>query len=156
MLPLTEQLFRIQPAELVLTPGIAQEKEICSWLQEKLPECTISRHQPEEGTEYFAQHFPQEQVFPLVENSVEALLDYLHATIMADLSHINSLKEILMQDFMGLDVTAVRNLELVRNMHDGSKRGTLLGVLDFTNTSMGARKLRKWIECPLFGPSSDL
>ena len=50
---------------------------------------------------------------------------------------------------MNLDVTAIRNLELVRNMTDGSKRGTLLQVLDFTNTSMGARRLRSWIESPL-------
>ena len=50
---------------------------------------------------------------------------------------------------MNLDATAVRNLELIKNMRDGSKRGTLLDVLDFTSTSMGARKLRNWIECPL-------
>ncbi len=149
MLTLTEQLFRIQPAELVFTPGVTKEKQLCSWLQERLPECTVSHHQPAGNTEYFQQHFPQEEVLPLIQQAVEGLLDYLHATIMADLSHINSLNEILMQNFMSLDVTAVRNLELVRNMHDGSKRGTLLGVLDFTNTSMGARKLRKWIECPL-------
>ena len=48
-----------------------------------------------------------------------------------------------------MDATAVRNLELIKNMRDGSKRGTLLDVLDFTSTSMGARKLRNWIECPL-------
>ena len=149
LLQLTEQLFRIQPAELVLTPNFSQEKSLRSWLGEKLPECTLSQLQPEGGADYFSRHFPHTQVLPLVERAVESLLEYLHATIMADLSHINSLNEILMQDFMSLDVTAVRNLELVRNMQDGSKRGTLLGVLDFTQTSMGARKLRKWIECPL-------
>ena len=68
---------------------------------------------------------------------------------MADLSHINRLVRIERNSFMNLDVTAIRNLELVRNMTDGSKRGTLLQVLDFTNTSMGARRLRSWIESPL-------
>nr|WP_293728804.1 DNA mismatch repair protein MutS [uncultured Phascolarctobacterium sp.] len=53
------------------------------------------------------------------------------------------------ESFMSLDVTAIRNLELVRSMADGSKRGTLLDVLDFTKTSMGARRLRSWIESPL-------
>ena len=68
---------------------------------------------------------------------------------MADLSHINQLNEIVRDSFMQLDVTAIRNLELVRSMADGSKRGTLLAVLDFTKTSMGARRLRGWIESPL-------
>nr|WP_297863558.1 DNA mismatch repair protein MutS [uncultured Phascolarctobacterium sp.] len=57
--------------------------------------------------------------------------------------------EIVHESFMSLDVTAIRNLELVRSMADGSKRGTLLDVLDFTKTSMGARRLRSWIESPL-------
>ena len=68
---------------------------------------------------------------------------------MADLSHINQLSEIVRDSFMQLDATAIRNLELVRSMADGSKRGTLLGILDFTKTSMGARRLRSWIESPL-------
>ncbi|MEE1194384.1 MAG: DNA mismatch repair protein MutS, partial [Phascolarctobacterium sp.] len=72
-----------------------------------------------------------------------------HSTVMADLSHINQLSEIVRDSFMQLDATAIRNLELVRSMADGSKRGTLLGVLDFTKTSMGARRLRSWIEAPL-------
>ena len=56
---------------------------------------------------------------------------------------------------MNLDATAIRNLELVKNMRDGTKRGTLLDVLDFTVTSMGARKLRSWIECPLLDFGAD-
>ncbi len=84
-----------------------------------------------------------------VHSTVELLLRYLHGTVMADLSHINRLVRIERNSFMNLDVTAIRNLELVRNMTDGSKRGTLLQVLDFTNTSMGARRLRSWIESPL-------
>ena len=50
---------------------------------------------------------------------------------------------------MQLDATAIRNLELLRNMADGGKRGTLLNVLDFTATAMGMRKLRNYIENPL-------
>ena len=84
-----------------------------------------------------------------MQHTVELLLNYLHSTVMADLSHINQLSEIVRDSFMQLDATAIRNLELVRSMADGSKRGTLLGILDFTKTSMGARRLRSWIEAPL-------
>jgi len=84
-----------------------------------------------------------------VRSTVELLLRYLHATVMSDLTHINRLNEVVRDSFMNLDVTAIRNLELVRNMADGGRRGTLLSVLDFTRTSMGARRLRSWIEEPL-------
>lgn len=145
-----EQLYRLQPAELVMAPGLEQENVLKEWLRSRLPECAICTY-AEENTEadYFDNHFADADVEDLVHQTVELLLRYLHATVMADLSHINRLREILKNSFMSLDVTAIRNLELVRNMQDGSKRGTLLDVLDFTKTSMGARRLRSWIECPL-------
>ena len=150
LLEIQEQLYRLQPAELVLTAQLAGEEQLLEWVHSKLPECTITNYQEAaSGQPYFPQHFPSVQVAPLVEQTVELLLCYLHNTVMADLSHINQLSEIVRDSFMQLDATAIRNLELVRSMADGSKRGTLLGVLDFTKTSMGARRLRSWIETPL-------
>jgi len=150
MLNIAEQLFRMQPAEIVATEGIANWSKLAEWIGSKLPECTVTNYSSSEAEEnYFIKHFAEVKVPAFVEATVECLLRYLHATVMADLSHINRLNEILIENFMNLDATAIRNLELVRNMRDGSKRGTLLDVLDFTNTSMGARKLRSWIECPL-------
>ena len=150
LLELEEQLYRLQPAELVLTHSLAEQEQLLEWLQAKLPECTLTNYVEEKaGEEYFPQHFATATVAPLVQQTVELLLRYLHSTVMADLSHINQLNEIVRDSFMQLDVTAIRNLELVRSMADGSKRGTLLAVLDFTKTSMGARRLRGWIESPL-------
>jgi DNA mismatch repair protein MutS len=48
-----------------------------------------------------------------------------------------------------LDALTRRNLELVENLVDGSRRGTLLDVLDHTATPMGARLLRELILRPL-------
>ena len=150
-LNITEQLYRLQPAELVV--HLASEKmseKLQEWLAARLPECVVTHY--DESTpeaDYFAQHFAGSDVPDEVHSTVELLLRYLHGTVMADLSHINRLVRIERNSFMNLDVTAIRNLELVRNMTDGSKRGTLLQVLDFTNTSMGARRLRSWIESPL-------
>lgn len=150
-LNITEQLYRLQPAELVVhfTSEEMREK-LQEWLAARLPECVVTRY--DESTpeaDYFTQHFAGSDVPDEVHSTVELLLRYLHGTVMADLSHINRLVRIERNSFMNLDVTAIRNLELVRNMTDGSKRGTLLQVLDFTNTSMGARRLRSWIESPL-------
>lgn len=150
-LNITEQLYRLQPAELVVhfTSDEMSEK-LQEWLAARLPECVVTHY--DESTpeaDYFTQHFAGSDVPDEVHSTVELLLRYLHGTVMADLSHINRLVRIERNSFMNLDVTAIRNLELVRNMTDGSKRGTLLQVLDFTNTSMGARRLRSWIESPL-------
>lgn len=150
-LNITEQLYRLQPAELVVhfTSDEMSEK-LQEWLAARLPECVVTHY--DESTpeaDYFTQHFAGSDVPDEVHSTVELLLSYLHGTVMADLSHINRLVRIERSSFMNLDVTAIRNLELVRNMTDGSKRGTLLQVLDFTNTSMGARRLRSWIESPL-------
>lgn len=150
-LTITEQLYRMQPAELVVRlQNKATQEKLCSWQKARLPECSVTTY-VEENSEaaYFEQHFPGVDVPLAVHTVVELLLRYLHSTVMADLSHINRLQEIVTNSFMNLDVTAIRNLELVRNMADGGKRGTLLAVLDFTKTSMGARRLRSWIESPL-------
>lgn len=148
LLNITEQLFRLQPAEIVLHEEPDYWDKLHEWLRSKLPECAISMWQEELG-DYFSMHFDSSGENSLVHDTVEYLLDYLHATVMSDLTHINRLHEIEQDAFMQLDATAIRNLELVKNMRDGSKRGTLMDVLDFTSTSMGARKLRSWIECPL-------
>ncbi len=149
-LAVSEQLYRLQPAELVLTAGFSAATELRQWLAARLPDCVVTNYVEENAAAaYFAQHFAAEQVPQLVQQAVELLLRYLHSTVMADLSHINSLKEIVVGSFMSLDVTAIRNLELVRNMADGGKRGTLVAVLDFSRTAMGARLLRSWIESPL-------
>lgn len=147
---IAEQLYRLQPAELVAASDIEGWAELVEWLRAKLPECCLSCYgggNPE--ADYFAKHFPQMKLQPEVQHCVELLLRYLHDTVMAELEHINRLKEIVIDNYMQLDATALRNLELVKNMKDGGKRGTLLGVLDFTQTSMGARKLRSCIESPL-------
>lgn len=149
MLEIEEQLYRLQPAELVITTQLEEGEQLLEWVHSKLPECTLSNFTDASATDYFPQHFPSVQAIPVVQHTVELLLNYLHSTVMADLSHINQLSEIVRDSFMQLDATAIRNLELVRSMADGSKRGTLLGILDFTKTSMGARRLRSWIEAPL-------
>ena len=148
LLSVYEQLFRLQPVEIVVKEKPENWEEIQSWISSRLPECTVS-HSDEEQKNYFSRHFPECSAEPLVQETVEYLLAYLHATVMADLTHINKLQKIVKECFMQLDATAIRNLELVKNMRDGSKKGTLMDVLDFTATSMGARKLRSWIESTL-------
>ena len=150
LLSVEEQLFRLQPAEIVLQSGLENWPDLENWLKVKLPECMYSFYKAEDTTtDLVTQHFGRLELDPLVRSAVRGLLDYLHATVKADLTQINRLNRIDLNKFMNLDATAIRNLELVKNMRDGTRRGTLLDILDFTCTSMGSRCLQNWIECPL-------
>lgn len=81
--------------------------------------------------------------------SCGALVSYLTETQKNVLANINDVKLVKTDEFMMLDVNAVRNLELVKTLRDGKKYGSLLWVLDKTKTSMGARKLQSVILSPL-------
>jgi len=78
-----------------------------------------------------------------------ALLHYLEETQKSRLSHLQPPTTYFHQDYMVLDESTRRNLELTANMRDGGKRGSLLGVLDRTVTAMGGRTLRRWLGQPL-------
>ncbi len=66
-----------------------------------------------------------------------------------ELGHVESLSSYAVDSFMALDPSTRRSLELTTNLSDGSKRFTLLSVLDQTVTVLGARCLRRWLEQPL-------
>ena len=66
-----------------------------------------------------------------------------------DLAHIRELQYYTTGKFMELDLDARRNLELTETMRSKEKKGTLLWVLDKTQTAMGGRMIRSWLEKPL-------
>ena len=147
-----DQLYRLQPAELVLTEDNEAFQSLLDKLQQKLPDCMLNHFDPAPGLDYFSQHFGSDNPAlkrPLVHRTVEAMLQYIHGNVKSDLAQINQLQEITTDQVMALDATAIRNLELVKNMRDGSRHGTLSDVLDYTQTAMGARQLRQWVEAPL-------
>lgn len=85
----------------------------------------------------------------LCVSSAGALFEYLSETQKNNLNHISSIKKYSTEKFMVLDLSSRRNLELTQTIREKSKKGSLLWVLDKTETAMGARLLRKWIEQPL-------
>lgn len=78
-----------------------------------------------------------------------AVMQYLTGTQKISLEHITSIKPYSPNNYMLLDRSTRRNLELCETMREKSKKGSLFGVLDKTKTAMGARLLRKSIEQPL-------
>lgn len=78
-----------------------------------------------------------------------ALIYYLNRTQKVDLGHIRKIKPYQIENYMMIDSSSRKNLELTETIREGKKRGSLLWVLDKTMTAMGGRMLRKWIEQPL-------
>jgi len=80
--------------------------------------------------------------------SAGAILNYLDDKHKGVLPHIRSIEIFGESSAVGLDESTIRNLEIVKNLHDGGSAFTLLEILDHTKTSLGARKLRRRILQP--------
>ena len=77
------------------------------------------------------------------------LIDYLEKTTNAKIPHINSIKKYSDNEFLMMDDSSRRNLELTENMRDGTSDYSLLECVNFSKTAMGFRLLRNWILFPL-------
>ena len=78
-----------------------------------------------------------------------ALTIYLAETQKRSLAQINKISDLQEQKYLKLDASSRRNLEIVETMRERKKRGSLLWVVDHTQTSMGARLLKNWLSLPL-------
>jgi len=78
-----------------------------------------------------------------------AVLNYLQETQKANLTHINHIRIYNPTDYMTLDFSTKRNLEIIFSMQGGGREGSLIEIMDKTVTPMGGRLLKKWISAPL-------
>ena len=86
---------------------------------------------------------------PLGIAAAGALMAYFNETQKRSLVHIAGIKQVNQAKYMFFDTATRRNLELTETIRDRRKEGTLLWLLDQTQTSMGARTLRRWVDAPL-------
>ncbi len=85
--------------------------------------------------------------------AVYAMISYLEETQKGSVQYMDSLQSYKESEYMDIDVATRRNLEITETMREKLKKGSLLWVLDKTRTSMGARKLKQWLEKPLINPA---
>jgi len=152
------EAVRMHPAECILPP------ELFSGLAEKLKaqlKVVVHEHDADAfeagiARERLLEHFGAttlegmglEDLSAAVSSSGAALA-YVLETQMRELDHIQTPRTYFDNQFMVLDAITLRNLELVKNVRDGSFESSLLKVMDHTKTPMGSRLLRKWILQPL-------
>jgi len=82
-------------------------------------------------------------------NAAGAIMNYLKETQKANLSHISRLRPYETSDYIVLDQSTQRNLEITTQLMGDGQSGTLFSLLDKTLTPMGGRLLKQWIARPL-------
>ncbi len=157
---LLDEIAKYNPSEIIVNTVLFKDK----WLLENI-EKRFHSYINIVQNKYFNLESSQDivkeqfQVYSMTSLGIEAdeysikasgaLITYLNETQMRVLSHIDKLTKYIVDDFMAIDISTRRNLELTENMRTNDKKGSLLDVLDKTQTSMGGRKLKNWIHQPL-------
>ena len=159
-LRVANEIGRFSPSEILVNSAAATCKELNEFVDRRLNVHLEIRNDAEfdlaTAQETILHHFKAVSLSALdVEDKPSAVcafgcaITYLRTTQMNGLERMNQLDVYSDAQYMKLDLTARRNLELLETMRSQEKRGSLLGVLDHTKTAMGKRLLRSWIEQPL-------
>lgn len=142
-----DMLSVYSPAEAVCAVSDDLYGKLTSFCAARLGACLISRAAGEEEG-------PLPPVCDEIENENIKLVfrrlgGYLKDVMKTDVVEFHSISPIREDHTLILSEESLRNLEITRNMRDGGRKGTLLELLDYTHTAMGARLLRRWLERPL-------
>lgn len=147
----------LSPRELLLPARCRDSQLAKSILRSSSPLITYLEEWTEDqeyGSRLFHEQFgsPPENVCQGLKGvmaAAVAALHYLRETQKGAALHLRELAIYQNRQFMQLDDASRRNLELTKTMVEGKRKGSLLGLLDQTQTPMGARKLKEWINYPL-------
>lgn len=159
---LISELMKFQASEVILPLSLSKQDDLVSELKAHLGEGVCITPFPDHfflGTQTEAILKEQFGVVsidglglspkPLAQAASGAVLAYARENQLCSLGHIRGLKVYSSSEFLVLDSTTLKNLEVVRSSRDGSVKGTLLDVLDRTRTAMGSRLIRSWLQQPL-------
>jgi len=156
---LSQQIGSINPAEVLIPKKLKNELE--PLIQKIIPNTRITKiddwiYNYDYSSELLMNHFNTKTLKGFgIEGmqaaicSAGAVLNYLRETQKANLPHINKISRFNPSDYMLLDFSTKRNLEIIFSMNEGDREGTLISILDKTETAMGGRMLKKWISAPL-------
>jgi DNA mismatch repair protein MutS len=148
-----DELERLHPAELLLSQGLDAGSPTLSasvtrvdeyWFDLETAQQTLIDHFQVASLEgYGCAHLP------LAVRAAGAIIRYLQENQKAALGQLDRLTTYSTQSFMVLDAHTRHNLELFSSARWGASSGSLLSIIDLTETAMGGRLLKKWLGQPL-------
>ncbi|MFH1672148.1 MAG: DNA mismatch repair protein MutS [Pseudomonadota bacterium] len=155
-----DESLRIDPSEVLIPGSIREDSEIkalLSYFNERTvtllddPLFELDRAQTtllKQFNTHSLEGFGCDEMHAGI-SAAGALLQYIHETQKGIVPHVNHIVAYFLADYIVLDDTTKRNLELFETIRTRSRTGTLLWVLDKTMTSMGGRMIRQWLNYPL-------
>ena len=156
---LIAESLRISPSELVMPESTRENVEFKPFMEE-MAERSIS-FLPDSDFAYRSCRERLLQQFKTISlegfgcehsrtgvRAAGALLTYVQETQKQTVQHIMGIETYFLDQYLWIDELSCRNLELITNIRTGSRKGTLLNVLDRTQTAMGGRLLKKWMRYP--------
>ena len=157
------ELARLMPKEILIQESLYEEDAPLNRIISEYPDLMVNRYPDwhfdlDSSREMLKRQFQVSNLkgFGISDNEpailpAGVLLEYVSDTSKSLLRHLLKVNLYRDDEFLGLDETTQRNLEIVKSIHDGSSKYTLLEVLDHTKTAMGARLLKRWLLNPLNG-----
>ena len=154
------ELCRYHPSEVLMNPGLLDCREVTAYIKKNMT-CSVELIEEERYApglvaasleNQFGRDWAQTTGIAadgLVRFAMAALLEYLHDTQIKGVERLKTVITYNKAQFMRLSPVTRANLELTETLRSKEKKGSLLWVLDKTETSMGKRLLRSWIEQPL-------
>ena len=162
---LIAELCRFAPSEILINPAVLDLKDLTNYIKQHTnalvelredacykPAVIEEALQAQFGPDWRASAGFAADGF--AAPAFGALLGYLKETQKHGIERIKAVQNYADAQYMRLSPVTRANLELTETMRGREKRGTLLWVLDKTETSMGKRMLRSWIEQPLVDPAA--
>lgn len=156
---LIDVIESIHPAEIIISK--AQKNEINSYLEKLSYNIAVTKFESwifdyEFAKEALLGHFKTNTLKGFgIEDlttgiaAAGAILYYIKETQNGKLDQLTKISLYNPSDYMLLDYATRKNLEITYSLYDDNKQGTLISILDKTKTSIGGRKLKKWITYPL-------
>lgn len=159
ILKIPEQVEIISPSEIIVSKKQRSEIEVLlerQNLKVKVTKIDDWVYSDEYAKDTLQQHFKTKTLKGFgIEKlrsgivSAGSILHYLNDTQKSNLGHITKISFHNPSDYMYLDLSTKKNLEILYTIQEGQSEGSLFSVLDKTKTAMGARLLKKWINAPL-------
>ena len=159
MLLLKNDLGSISPSEIIINIPKSECPELCAFISERLHAFVTDNrgklfsYETSRSLLYRTWGDRSKELSDAeMIMAIGALIGYIEETQKTELTFASEVRVYKKGQFLDLDLNTLRNLEIVESMRQKDKRGSLLWVLDKTETAMGARLLRSWLLRPLVDP----
>ena len=155
-----EETFRVSPREIILPPMGDNDSDLTPYME------AVKNFQPTilepKAFEYTPARERLLKSFGTVSlegfgceklrqgiRAAGALVFYVQETQKQKLEHIKRIETYNLDNHLFIDDQSYKNLEVEKNLHSGTRKGTLLSIMDMTMTAMGSRMLKQWMRYPL-------